>query len=119
MGIPIEGLETDGRGYVFVTDAADRQIRQKSTPLTANVVSPIPARGGRPDNLTGRRRIHIRTVPAVTSPLDRIFVGGAGLSTTNGYPVPVDEELILEVTDDIQLYAVVTADADVRTLELA
>ncbi len=43
------------------------------------------------------------------------------MSIGTGYPIVVDDELVLDITDDIQLYAIVamSESADLRMLELA
>jgi len=50
-----------------------------------------------------------------------VYVGDSSVSTTDGYPIVAQDELILDITDDIQLYAIVasTESADLRMLELA
>ena len=124
MGTPTTLQNVDERGYVFVTEAADCQIvtRQKTVDDSTNPTpTPIPQDASdHPSNLPARRRIYIKNWH-LTGEGDTVYIGGADVSAGNGYPISSGDELILDVTDDIQLYAIVESEkiVDLRTLELA
>jgi hypothetical protein len=103
----------DDRGYVFVTEAADCQIVSKLTDsigtTTAVAVPDTP--------LAGRRRMYIKNTSTSSQ---NVFIGGADVTTGNGYKLGVNDEIVLDITDDIIVYAVASAaDGQVNSLELA
>lgn len=115
MGTPTNLQNVDERGYVFVTDAADCQIVTRGFALVANTLTPIPQdTQSKASSLPGRRRIYIKNTSATL-----VHLGGPDVTTMNGYPLAQDEEVIFEITDDLQLYAISTGAPNIRTLELA
>lgn len=120
MPTPSTLQNLDDRGYVFVTDAADCQILASQKTVDETTPTPIPQDAtGNPRNLPGRRPIYLKNFNAEAG--DTVYVGDGSVSTTTGYPIVAQDELILDITDDIQLYAIVasTESADLRMLELA
>lgn len=109
MGQPTTLQNVDEKGYVFVTEAADCQI--VTSDLNAGLaLLPLPA-----TPLAARRRMYIRNNAS-----EVIYVGGSDVTTANGYPIPVDEELVLDITDDIIVYVISgMAVQNVRVLELS
>lgn len=117
MGQPSSLQTVDDRGYVFVTEAADCQIVSSQVEFdTDDNAVPLPA-----TPLAGRRRMYIKNLSNGSS--DDLYVGGADVTTSNGYQLAIGDEIILEVTDDIIVYgrtdAAAGSDIDVRILELA
>jgi len=129
MGTPSTLHNVDERGYVFVTEAADCQIVSRKTVIsitaTTDPPQPFPEdASGNPTNLPVRRRIYIKNNELSGAGKATVYIGGADVTTTNGFPLPPQEEVILDVTDDIQLYATLEVTSpldtvDLRTLELA
>lgn len=118
MGIPTNLQNVDERGYTFVTDAADCQIGSRAKSI-GTTVTPFPQDAtGASANLPGRRFIFVKNNNS--SGGSTLFIGGADVTSTNGYPIAPQEEVVLDITDDIQLFGVTsTLTADARTLELA
>ncbi len=121
MPTPSNLQNLDERGYVFVTDAADCQILASQITVDDSAApTPIPQDAtGNPRNLPGRRRIYLKNFNAAEG--DTVYIGDASVTTATGYPIVAQDELILDITDNIQLYAIVasTESADLRMLELA
>jgi len=117
MGSPSELQNVDDRGYVFVTEAADCQLVTSKVTFDVddNAVA-LP-----PSPLAARRRIYVKNLSNGND--DALYIGGADVTTSNGFPLAKDEEVILDITDDIILYgrtaAAAGSDIDVRLLELA
>ena len=121
MPTPTTLQNVDDRGYVFVTEAADCQILASVKAVTEDSPTPIPVDStGNPRNLPGRRRIYPKNNDAVSGG-QTVFVGDSAITTSTGYPIVPQDELILDITDDIQLHAIVvdTESVDLRMLELA
>ncbi len=118
MPTPSNLQNLDERGYVFVTDAADCQVLASQKDITVSTdPTPIPQDStGSPRNLPGRRRIYLKNFSG-----DTVYIGDSSVSVGTGYPIVVGDELILDITDGIQLYAIVadTETSDLRMLELA
>jgi hypothetical protein len=81
-------------------------------------VIPVPQDANpNPKNLPGRRRIYLKNNSTGSAV---IYIGDAAVGTATGYPLTTDIEVVLDITDDIQLFAVAdAADRDLRILELA
>jgi hypothetical protein len=110
MGQPSSLQNVDERGYVFVTEAADCQVKATKVPTTMTA-SALPA-----TPLAGRRRMYVKNNSGTTD----VYIGGADVTTTNGYQLADGQEVVLEVTDDLIVYVIsATAGRDVRVLELA
>lgn len=63
-----------------------------------------------------RRKLYIKNIGATNV----LYVGGSGVTTSNGYPIRVKEELWLDVTPGAPVYGIMvspTASANVRVLE--
>lgn len=127
MGTPATAFAVDQSGYLLVSEAADCQILTRKTVIATTVLLPLPTpfpqdTTMKPSNLPGRRRVYVKNNEVVQTPArPTVYIGGPGISTTTGYPLVPGEEIILDVTDDIQLYAIVvqTDTVDLRTAELA
>lgn len=121
MPTPSNLQNLDERGYVFVTDAADCQtLASQKTINVSSAPTPIPQDStGSPRNLPGRRRIYMKNFNAAQG--NTVYIGDASVTTASGYPIVAQDELVLDITDDIQLYAIVASSesADLRMLELA
>ncbi len=118
MPTPSNLQNLDERGYVFVTDAADCQILASQKTINDHEnPTPIPQDStGSPRNLPGRRRIYLKNFSGNT-----VYIGDSSVSVGTGYPIVVSDELILDITDGIQLYAIVAESetSNLRMLELA
>jgi len=116
-------FNVDENGYLLVTQAASSQIvAQAKTVTDATASTPIPQNpSGVPTSLVARRRVHLRNFNNPDTEFAHVWVGGRDVTTSIGYPIPPYEELALDVTDAIQLYAIVETDkpVDLRSLELA
>lgn len=113
-------FNVDENGYLLVTNAADCRLRAVAKIVSdATKPTPIPQEAGVAKPLIGRRRIHLRNWDL--SVTKNVWIGGADVTTAKGYPIPPLEEVVLEITDAIQLYAIVQTDkeVDLRSLELA
>ena len=94
MGMPTTLQNVDDRGYVFVTVAAECQIVTDAVSVSNTTATPLPASA-----LAARRRIYIKNNTATAGNL--IYIGGADVTSTIGWPLDKGDELILDVTDDI------------------
>lgn len=129
MATPTTVHNVDGSGYILVSIAADCQMVTRATTISTPTLTPNPTPfpldlTQKPNNLPGRRRIYVRNNEAVQTPArPTVYIGGPGVTTTNGFPIEPGEQLVLDVTDDIQLYAIVPASdsntVNLRTAELA
>ncbi len=121
MPTPSNLQNLDERGYVFVTDAADCQILASQKTINVSTApTPIPQDStGSPRNLPGRRRIYLKNFNEAAG--DTVYIGDSSVTTATGYPIVAQDELILDITDNIQLYAIVATSESVnlRMLELA
>ena len=121
MPTPSNLQNLDERGYVFVTDAADCQILTSQKTINVST-APAPIQQdstGSPRRLPGRRRIYPKNFNAAAG--NTVYIGDSSVSVATGYPIVAQDELILDITDNIQLFAIVasTESADLRMLELA
>ena len=65
-------------------------------------------------SLARRRKVYIKSVDGN----DDIFLGGSGVTTSNGYLLTAKEELWLDLTPGAKIYGIMaTGSADVRVLE--
>jgi len=120
MGTPTHLHNVDERGSVLVTEAADCQIVARAKTIPADTVTAFPQDSqNNPVNLPSRRRIYVKNNEAAAG--NTVYIGGADATTTIGYALAPQEEVVLDITDDIQLYAVTAAaeTVDLRTLELS
>ena len=97
---------TDQRPYVLATranvavKAANVSVSSTAAELTAS--------------LARRRKVYIKNLDEN----DDVFLGGSGVTTTNGYLLQAKEELWIDLTPDAKIYAIKSGDsADVRILE--
>jgi len=120
MGTPTNLHNVDERGSVQVTEAADCQIVARKKTIPADTVTAFPQdTQSNPVNLPARRRIYVKNDEAAAG--NTVFIGGADATTTTGYALAAQEEVVLDITDDIQLYAITAASetVDLHTLELS
>lgn len=111
------------------SQASDCQIVVSSLQIPVGVTSvfPLPSHsGGGARNLKGRWRIYVKNQrPEDRTEEPTVFLGGANVNQTNGYPLAPQEFIVLDITDEIQLYVIqqtgpqILFPADVRTLEMA
>ncbi len=113
MGTPTRLQNVDDRGYVFMTEAADCQIVTNKVLVSNTTATLLPS-----TPLTARRRMYIKNFGA--NGTDKIYVGGPDVTTTNGWPLAQFDELILDVTDDLRVYAIGSINnIDTRRLEVS
>ncbi|MCL4198551.1 MAG: hypothetical protein KJZ69_13780 [Phycisphaerales bacterium] len=101
--------ETDERPYLI----ADRtNFAVKSAAVTVGTTAVELTAG-----LARRRKVYIKSVStSVASSV--LHVGGSGVSTSNGYPIRLKDELWLDLTPGAAIYGIVpSGTANVRVLE--
>lgn len=100
--------ETDERPYL-IADRANFAVKAAALIVGTTAVELTAS-------LPRRRRVYIKNVAATNV----LYVGGSGVSTSNGYPIRVKEELWLDVTPGADIYGIMSSaamSANVRVLE--
>ncbi len=100
--------ETDERPYL-IADRANFAVKAAALIVGTTAVELTAG-------LARRRKIYIKTI----STSNTLYVGGAGVTTSNGYPIREKEELWLDVTPGAAVYGIMASpafSANVRVLE--
>jgi len=95
---------------IGVSDATGSIFAHSSVPVT-DVATPIPN-----GNMGNRKAITIFNY----SNTNRVFIGGAGVTVANGYPLLPYQGLPFDLSSAAQIYGICETGktADVRTLEI-
>jgi len=124
---PGRGIRLDNLGQVLVTETGECRVFTTGMDVPSDdVARPVPqGDGGAPMNLRGRFRLYVRNGASdgVFPPNPPIFVGGAGMTKDDGYPLLPQESVALNVTERVQVYVLVGGggeqSANARTMEVA
>lgn len=102
-------LLSDDFRRIYVNSGPNIAVEETAVSVTTTATA-LPA-----TNLTGRRYILIQNLAGT-----QIFLGGSGVTTSNGIRLAAGASWEGEVGDDVNLFAIkATGTADVRVLELA
>jgi hypothetical protein len=99
--------QTDFGLPLAVSLSAYRELIQENITVGTNAV----LLGG---NVEGRTVLCI-----FNNGFDAIYVGDSGVTTTNGFPLLPASYMIIDVTDEIEVYARAGSNQNVRIMELA
>jgi len=100
--------ETDERPYL-IADRANFAVKAAALIVSTTAVELTAG-------LARRRKVYIKNI----APANVLYVGGSGVTTSNGYPIRVKEELWLDATPGAAVYGVMASPAlstNVRVLE--
>lgn len=102
-------LLSDGFRRIYVNSGSNVAVEDTAVSVTTSATA-LPGTA-----LTGRRKIYIQNLDN-----QAIFLGGSGVTTSNGLRIAAGGVFEDEVGDDVGLFAIAAAGtADVRVLELA
>jgi hypothetical protein len=102
-------LLSDSFRRIYVNNSSNISVEDTAV-LVGTSATALPA-----SNLTGRKKIYVQNL--ANAP---IFLGGSGVTTSNGIRIAAGAVWEDEVGDDVNLFAIKAAGtADVRVLELA
>lgn len=102
-------LLSDGFRRIYVNNSSNITVEETAVSVGTSATA-LPA-----TNLTGRKKIYIQNLASAP-----IFLGGSGVTTSNGIRIAAGAVWEDEVGDDVNLFAIKAAGtADVRVLELA
>lgn len=125
---PSELHSVDVDGYTFVTYAAQCQVATYGLNISISTsgTPPIPIPqgvSGTTQPLRDRLRIHVINVEPfeAVDPNKTLYLGSAGVTPANGYPLKPRESVMFEMTHDLQLFATKSPSAfgsiQIRVLE--
>ena len=58
-----------------------------------------------------------RSILILNNSVSTIYIGNADVTTVNGYPMSPQDTLKIDISDEVDVYGISTADSEVRILE--